>query len=206
MDWQLITEDSSKFFQFRWKDNLAFYTTKGSEKFMFKKLNPHFLKQIHSVKIIDIDYSKRSTGDGLITKKKNCTLGVKIADCLPVYLFSDKKICIIHCGWRGVINGIAREAAKVLANYRYALGASIGPCCYQVREDVAELFAQKYHNAIHLKGNNYYLDLKAALTEDLGSENLVGSLSLCTHCHPEFFYSYRRGDEKKRNYAMMVSR
>jgi YfiH family protein len=205
MGWTLIAEKGLSYFQFTWENHYAFYTIKGNERKVLEKMNPLFLKQTHSNVIVDIDSSNSTAGDGLLTRKKDYTLGITVADCLPVYLFSKQKSCIIHCGWRGVIEGIAKYAARVMSNYHYVLGASIGPCCYTVLRDVAELFEQKYQHAIVVRGTQYYLDLKAAVIEDLGIKNLIGSLALCTHCHPDLFYSYRRGDQRERNYALLRS-
>jgi copper oxidase (laccase) domain-containing protein len=88
-------------------------------------------------------------------------------------------------------------------NYKYVLGASIGPCCYEVKEDTAELFTQQYKNAVIRRNRKYFIDLKGAIIEDLGKEKLIASLDFCTKCHPEYFYSYRRGDKNKRDYAIL---
>jgi YfiH family protein len=205
MGWTLITEAGSTYFQFKWENHYALYTVKNSESRVVETFKPLFLKQTHSNVIVDIDSSDSSTGDGLVTRKRNYALGVTVADCLPVYLFSKNKRCIIHCGWRGIIAGIAKHAARIMGNYQYVLGASIGPCCYTIMRDVVELFEQKYQNGVVIRGTQYYLDLKAAVIEDLGVKNLIGSLALCTHCHPNLFYSYRRGDRKSRNYAIIHS-
>ena len=98
MDWQLIEEGGTKYFQFKWQNFIAVYSTKYGEDSFLKKFEPLFLKQVHSNIIIDVDHSDKSTGDGLITKRKNLALGIKVADCLPVYLFKEEKACIIHCG------------------------------------------------------------------------------------------------------------
>jgi YfiH family protein len=207
MGWTLITETESAYFQFTWETHYALYTVKNSERYIEEKMKPLFLKQTHSNVIVDIDSSSSSTGegDGMLTRKREYTLGVTVADCLPVYLFSKNKRCIIHCGWRGIIAGIAKHAARIMGTYQYVLGASIGPCCYTIMRDVAELFEQKYRNAVVIRGTQYYLDLKAAVIEDLGVKNLIGSLALCTYCHPDLFYSYRRGDHRERNYAIIHS-
>jgi YfiH family protein len=205
MEWQLISEGNLSYFRFQWKNNIAFYSIVSSEDTFLEKFKPIFLKQIHSDVIIDVDGIDQRIGDGLISRRKNCAIGVKIADCLPVYLFSDENICIIHCGWRGVIKGIARVAAQNFGTYKYVLGASIDSCCYEVNEHVADLFRRRYRDAIIVRNQKEFLDLKAAVVEDLGSRDLLASLDYCTKCHPEYFYSYRRGDNEKRNYAVLTS-
>jgi YfiH family protein len=168
---------------------------------LVKSLNPIFLKQIHSSIIIDVESQAERTGDGLVSSTGN-NLGIKVADCLPVYLYSPDRLAIIHCGWRGIIEGITKKAANMLGEFRFLLGASIRPCCYEIGKDVIDLFQKDHADAIIARDGKHYLDLKAAVIKDLGSERLLGSLDLCTKCHPELFYSHRRGDSQ-RNYALI---
>lgn len=200
MDWQLISDKHGRYFKFVWQDNIALYTTKQGQQNILESLNPVLLKQIHSDTIIDIDSDRTKIGDGLLSRKRKC-LGIKVADCLPVYLFSQDKACIIHCGWRGIVKGIAKNAKRMMRDFHYVLGPSIGPCCYRVQKDVASLYAKNYEGSIITRDKQYFLDLKAAVRQDLGDETLIGSLDLCTKCHPEYFYSNRSGD-KARNYGL----
>ncbi len=202
MTWQSVSKNGMQFFKFAHNELNAFYSTKIGQDSLIQRLNPVFLKQIHSATIIDVDLEQIRIGDGLVGSAENC-LGIKIADCLPVYLFSDNRIAILHCGWRGIIAGIARQVKDLLKDFHYVLGASIGPCCYEVKEDVVERFKKEYNDAIVTRDNKQYLDLKAAVIQDLGREALLGSLDLCTKCHADLFYSNRRGDTG-RNFAAIV--
>lgn len=202
MKWRLTAQGKAEYFEFKKSEHHAIYTTKHGQDNLVRGLNPIFCKQIHSKIIVDVDSAGEVTGDGLLSSTGRC-IGVKVADCLPVYLFAQGKICIIHCGWRGIIEGIAREAKKILRNFHYVLGASIGPCCYEVQQDVAAIFIEKYAAAVKRRKGNYFLDLRAAVAQDLGTASLIGSLDLCTKCHPEYFYSHRLGDGQ-RNYALIT--
>lgn len=203
MSWQLVSQGPSRYFSFMAGAHHALYSTKQEQDALIAVFKPVFLKQTHSSVIIDIDSPGVRAGDGLISRQARC-IGIRIADCLPVYLFARDTMCIIHCGWRGITAGIARRAKDLLRRYRYVLGASIGPCCYEVGEDVAARFETHYPGAVTIRGSRYYLDLKSAVTADLGPQNLLGTLDLCTKCHPEYFYSHRRGDEG-RNYALITA-
>ncbi len=201
--WQFIDGREVKYFQLCWCNYLMIYTTIYGGKKILRRFNPLFLKQIHSCRIINPEVENERFGDGLIAQRQNITLGVRVADCLPVYLFNEEKFCIIHCGWRGILKGIAQEARKLLGEYNYALGASIDVCCYEVKEDVVQPFTKRYKQAIIEKEGRFFLDLKTAVIIDLGMEGLLSSLDFCTKCHPEYFYSYRRGD-RQRNYALIT--
>jgi len=206
ISWELIKDGGIEFFQFKSDNRLMLYSTKSNEERFLERFKPILLKQIHSDIIIDIDKDRARVGDGLLTQRSNLALGVKIADCLPVFLFNKAKICIIHCGWQGIIKGIAKKAKRFVDNYRFVLGACIEPCCYEVKKDTARLFTQQYKNAVIHRDTRYFIDLKGAVIEDLGEEKLVASLDFCTKCHPEYFYSYRRGDKNKRDYAVGIAR
>lgn len=203
MEWQLTPYRDMRFFQFRWKQVTCRYSTKHGPASFVETFHPLMLKQVHSDTIIDADVPHTGVGDGLLTRQEGMCLGIKVADCLPVYLFNKEQVCIIHCGWRGIINGIAKRAARFMNTYVYALGACIGTCCYEIRRDVAQLFRPEYRSAIIPRDNGYFLDLKRAVIQDLGVKPLVGSLDLCTRCHPELFYSFRGGDHEDRNHAVI---
>ena len=200
--WRLVTRGQVRYFQYSLGKSSAMYSLRNGQDELVRQFEPVFLKQIHSNIIVDIDVQNERTGDGLVSAEKR-NIGLKIADCLPVYLFTPERTCIIHCGWRGIISGIAKEANNLLKEFYYVLGASIGPCCYEVKHDVADQFTQDYQNALQQRQSRHYLDLKAAAINDLGAENLLASLDFCTKCHSEYFYSHRRGDPQ-RNYAMIV--
>jgi YfiH family protein len=201
VNWHLISTGKYQYFDLIWKEFHAVYSTRTGQELLVHALKPVLLEQIHSAKIIDIDTDEQRKGDGLSTGTNKC-LGIRVADCLPVYIFDQRKTAVLHCGWRGIINGIARKARKIFTDFDYALGASIGPCCYEIKNDVAQQFRNAYPNAISLRDGKEYLDLRSAVIQDLGAARLIGSLHLCTKCHPALFYSHRGGDTQ-RNYALL---
>jgi YfiH family protein len=193
-----------RYFEVEIDGNQLFFSTISASDEFLEKHRPALLKQIHSDIIVDLDQDPARTGDGLTTRRKNVSLAVKAADCLPVYLFSADRIAVIHCGWRSIIKGIAQKAARLLGDYRFAFGAGIGPCCYDVQTDVADLFAGQFPNALERRDGKIFLDLKKCVREILGENRLAADLDLCVKCHPEYFFSHRRGDKGKRNYAAII--
>ena len=82
----------------------------------------YFLEQVHGNKIIRVPIQEKNqsliTGDGLITNKRNQSLWVCTADCLPI-LFADTNsriICAVHAGWRGLASKIIPNALSILEN------------------------------------------------------------------------------------------
>ena len=64
------------------------------------------MEQSHSDVSIEVDTTGTYKADGLITNKKKLALVVKTADCMPVIITDEKKIGIVHIGWKGLENKI----------------------------------------------------------------------------------------------------
>ena len=98
-----------------------------------------------------------------------------------------------HCGWRGLAAGIVREAAEAVDASAAAIGPGIGPCCYEVGEEVLQEFED-------LEGvaEGRMLDLTAVARSLLARAGVteVESADLCTSCNPELFFSHRRDGER----------
>lgn len=143
--------------------------------------------------------------DGVLTDRKDLVLVIRTADCTPVLLWNPQKDIIgaLHCGWRGILKGIIREAIKALQeafdsstdDLIVALGPHICKDCYQIGADLAQKFAEKYGSEVinHKNGLNF-LKLDECLKKEFqhyGIKNLY-SLNLCTCCNEHLFHSYRR--------------
>ncbi len=119
------------------------------------------------------------------------------ADCLPVALArangAKPALAIVHVGWRGLLAGVVEAAARALGGggLAAAIGPGIGPCCYEVKDDVAGPFQARFGNGIVRDGR---LDLWSATEATLREAGCgtVERLDLCTFCHPELFFSHRR--------------
>ena len=137
--------------------------------------------------------------DGLWSDEPTQAMMLLTADCLPVALGRDSgsarppALAVLHVGWRGLLAGIVDRGAEALGGgpLTAAVGPGIGPCCYEVGEDVAEPFRAAFGEEIVADGR---LDLWSATEEALraaGCEQ-VERTDLCTYCHPELFFSHRR--------------
>ena len=136
-------------------------------------------------------------GDGVWSDTQGEPLLVFTADCLPVALARANgerpAIAALHVGWRGLLGGIVQIAATALGGGRLgaAIGPGIGPCCYEVRDDVAGPFREQFGAAIAHGGR---LDLWSATEQALRAAGAatVSRVDLCTACNPELFFSHRR--------------
>jgi polyphenol oxidase len=144
--------------------------------------------------------------DALVTDGEGFSLTVAIADCVPVALVGDGGIGMIHSGWRGTIAEISGKAVQKLGveNVRAYIGPCIRQCCYEVSEELAGRFAQRFGPEV-VEGR--YLSLPDAIRrnlEEVGVED-VHDLGLCTGCRPDLFFSHRKqGPETGRNLAAVA--
>ena len=127
--------------------------------------------------------------DGQLSNEKQRPLLVLVADCLPVAMLGDEGLGMLHCGWRGLAEGIIGKAAANLGGTSAVIGPGIGPCCFEVGPEVEEAFADLGPELMN--GRN--LDLPEAASRLLrraGVEKIEKS-GICTYCDDRFF-SHRR--------------
>ena len=178
--------------------------------------------------------------DGLLTNQKGITLCTTSADCISLLFYDpvEKVIGSVHSGWKGTLQGISKKAVeKMLQEYQSnpkdiicCICPSIRKCCFEVDEDVKELFWQKYKNLANIeeiiqkgkvveetiqkekiieKKQKYHIDtvkINQELLKQIGlkQENIIDS-NICTMCHPEYFHSYRAEKENSGRNAAMIS-
>jgi len=172
------------------------------------------LRQVHGTNVLPeieiLSAGVPSSGDGLFSGPGGRPVGVWTADCLPVFLSSrsGRHVAALHAGWRGATSGIAREGVRHLLRegggpareMRAVLGPSIGPCCYEVGSEVWEAVGTGTPG--YRPSSTTKLDIRGLVAfqlEEMGllPEN-IGSLPLCTRCHPDLFFSHRgMGGERK---------
>ena len=131
--------------------------------------------------------------DGHITETRGIGLAVITADCLPIAIEGKRGLALVHCGWRGLAAGLAQKAAELVHGERAIIGPGIGPCCYEVGEQVANRFAD-YHGA--LDGDRLDLVQVGRLQLQVAGVAAIESTGLCTCCQDGDFFSHRRDGEK----------
>jgi YfiH family protein len=134
--------------------------------------------------------------DGLWSDEPDQAMALVTADCLPVAVCradGEPAVCALHVGWRGLLAGIVDAGAAALGNAPLAaiIGPGIGPCCYEVGEEVAQPFRAAFGGDVVAAGR---LDLWSATEHALlaaGCES-VERIDLCTACDRQLFFSHRR--------------
>lgn len=134
--------------------------------------------------------------DGLWSEEPRQAMMLLTADCLPVAIVRENgakpALAILHVGWRGLLAGIVDAGARALGDGKLAaaIGPGIGPCCYEVGEQVAEPFRVAYDDVVRDRRLDLWSAAEQALRE-AGCQD-VERADLCTYCHPELFFSHRR--------------
>lgn len=181
--------------------------------------------QIHSDIVNKIDTNsigQKLDGDALITNLKEVPLLIFTADCVPIAIIDtkNKAIGVAHAGWRGTFDKIGQKTIYNMSkSYNTkaedvvcVIGPSIGPCCYEVSQELVEKFNTILTNEEEkfyiIKEGKYYLDLwkinEYFLRESgVKSENII-NLNLCTSCKEEQFHSYRKHEQTPKRIGMIL--
>jgi YfiH family protein len=147
--------------------------------------------------------------DGLTTALPGVWLSMLTADCVPVLLVdpTHRAVAVFHAGWRGTVSGIVEKGVQHMRDtygsrpedLHAAIGPSIGPCCYEVGEEVQTRFHASFPYAVDLF-RNHHLDLWQSNRRQLESAgvatNHIEVLAQCTACarthdNRRKFFSYR---------------
>ncbi|HKN64473.1 MAG TPA: peptidoglycan editing factor PgeF [Gaiellaceae bacterium] len=152
--------------------------------------------QVHSARVLQAAPGMRGEhADGLWTEEPELPILAMSADCLPIVLAraGTPGIAVLHAGWRGLLAGIVAAGTAALGGKRLvaAIGPAIGPCCYEVGEEVAGPFRQRFGEDVVQERR---LDLWASAERALRAAGVerVDRFDRCTFCEPETFFSHRR--------------
>jgi purine-nucleoside/S-methyl-5'-thioadenosine phosphorylase / adenosine deaminase len=134
--------------------------------------------------------SPLTESDGHLTAQPGLAPMVLVADCLPVALAGRGGVAMLHCGWRGLAEGIVARGARAVDAEAAAIGPGIGRCCYAVGSEVLDRFTGLGDGI----AAGRMLDLAEVARRLLAAAGVerVESAGLCTSCEPELFYSHRR--------------
>jgi purine-nucleoside/S-methyl-5'-thioadenosine phosphorylase / adenosine deaminase len=154
--------------------------------------------QVHSARVLRAAPAMRGEhADGLWTDEPGLPILAMSADCLPIVLAragaSEPAVAVLHAGWRGLLEGIVEAGAHTLGDgsLTAAIGPGIGPCCYEVGEEVAAPFGERFGDDVVRERR---LDLWTSAERALRAAGVerVDRFDRCTACEPETFFSHRR--------------
>lgn len=169
--------------------------------------------------------------DGLATDRKNVTLYMRFADCVPILLFDPRAraVGLAHAGWQGtVLHTAAWLVRKMQAEYGSkpaemiaAIGPSIGPDHYEVGQQVidrvqhafppesfgpaaAKLLQPIQHNSDGCKVK-FDLWLANRLVLENAGVRQVETAGICTACHLDDWYSHRGEHGKTGRFGALIA-
>jgi hypothetical protein len=164
------------------------------------------LKQVHGASVRRAPWSGRPEADAAVAEAPGLLLGIETADCLPILIVDPvrRAVAAAHAGWRGTAAGVARAAVAALVesgsrteDLLAATGPGIGPCCYEVGDELRAAFGEG--------GAEYFrpgprgrprLDVRAANERQLREAGIpeahIHRVDDCTRCRADLYHSYRR--------------
>jgi YfiH family protein len=207
------------------------YTVKGSDPAAALAdaagvpMNLTTCRQVHGAAVHrvtdDAQAGPPPEADALITRNAGSALGVWVADCAPILICDPEAgaIAAVHAGWRGTAAGVLTAALTALrlelgarpASLRVAFGPAIGPCCFEVGDEVVEALLRfdPGARAAVRGGPRPRVDLieanrRQAIAWGVPASGMQ-SADLCTSCHAGLLESYRRGKGRAGRMAGMLA-
>lgn len=165
-------------------------------------------------------------GDAMVTADAGVYLSMRFADCAPILLHDPvrRAVGLAHAGWRGTVKNVAGAVVRTMVNdlgcspdnLIAVVGPAIGPCCYQVGQDVIQaveavlpsqsvsgdsgpLFGRR-------NGGHAYFDLWEANRQQLkaAGAGTVLVARLCTACRTDRFFSHRAERGKTGRFGVVI--
>lgn len=190
-------------------------------------------RQVHGINVQVVDEQHRGHGavriedavpqtDALITRTPDMPLIIYTADCVPVLVYDpvEHALGLAHAGWRGTVGNIASAVVGTMAaefgsqpeNLIVKLGPSIGPCCYEVGDEVIAAWCasgiERFAEAIVPKEPRAHLDLWRANSLAFEAAGVpvdrIEHSAVCTRCHAERYFSRRAGQGHRGLFATIA--
>ena len=155
------------------------------------------------------------TADALVTNEPGLSLMVFSADCIILLLHDPVTASIgaVHAGWRGTALDLPAKAVREMgrlfgakrSDIRVAVGAGIGPCCFETHDDVPDAMRSAFGGGaeahIRPKGEKWTVDLKGINAWRLREAGVRGEnidvCPVCTACWTDLYWSHRiTGDRR----------
>ena len=175
-------------------------------------------KQAHGSHVVRVGEERAGAGfegppsplgeaDVLAVSLPHVPVALLVADCVPLALASPDEglLVAVHAGWRGLADGVVETALSTFerpGRVMAAIGPSIGPCHYEVGDDVAvAVTAGSNAEAVtERRDGRLFLDLAGTverILRDAGVSRIETS-GVCTACEPQRYFSHRRDRETGR--------
>lgn len=173
------------------------------------------LRQVHGAAVVVAgdEPGAPPEADVIVSARLELAVAVQAADCVPLLVADTRTgaVAAAHAGWRGLaacvpgtmVSAMAREFGSRPGDLLAAIGPAIGPCCYEVGNDVRQAMvgaagepeAAAWFRARPTDGKwmfDTWASARAQLVAAGVPRDRVYVAGLCTMSHPDTFCSYRR--------------
>lgn len=183
--------------------------------------------QVHSGTVTCVSkprapYARALRTDALVTDSPDVTLVMRFGDCVPVMVVDPVKrvIAAYHAGWPGTVKKIGKNVIRTMTaiygsdpeDLVAAIGPSIGPCHFEVQEDVASQLRTAYADEADLierrdSEGRIFFDLWEAnrITLEKCGVGTVDIAKVCTVCHRDDWFSHRGDAGKTGRFGILLS-
>ncbi len=166
--------------------------------------------------------------DALITNQPGCGLTMNYADCTPILLYDPKKqaVGLGHSGWKGTVKNLPGAMVSAMksafgskpGDLIAGIGPSIGPCCYQVGEEVIDAVQSAFDPSDELLlpedsgkaqlagGSRAFFDIARANCLNLAREGVeqIEVSEMCTACRNDLFFSHRAENGRTGRFGALI--
>ena len=161
--------------------------------------------------------------DAIISADLGVALMTLHADCLPILVVDPDlpAVAAIHAGWRGTVEDVAGFTIRAMqtnfgsdpSRLVALFGPSIGPCCYQVGNEVADAWnsrnGHQSRQALFKRQGEWILDLRVANSHLLISTGLneanIEISAICTKCNGDHWFSHRGQGPNTGRFAAFIA-
>jgi len=165
--------------------------------------------QVHGKDVLVVDEETApaaltTRADILVTRMPGFLLMQRLADCVPLLLWHEtaRVVGVAHAGWRGTAIGVAGRFVEAAADLggdpdglRMVVGPSIGPCCFEVGDEVVEQIPGARDASTLGPRGRPHVDLWEVNRRQLVAAGVpaeqVEVAGGCTRCQPETYFSHR---------------
>jgi YfiH family protein len=181
------------------------------------------LRQVHGADVARVagatgPHTVAAVADAAVTTAEGVVLAIRVADCVPILVASDRGIGAIHAGWRGIVAGVVPAAIRALAeltgeppsSFVAAIGPHAGVARYETGPEVPDRLVaaglERDHVATIGPSGREHVDLGAAVKAQLRAAGVgqIGRIAACTIAAP-WLHSHRRdGVAAGRQAALIV--
>jgi YfiH family protein len=178
-------------------------------------------RQVHGTTVLEVtrNASRAIEADGIWTRDRGSALAVLVADCVPILLADSRggAIAAVHAGWRGTRDRIVERMVERLSkagfaaeDLKVAIGPAIGPCCFEVGEDVGVELSMAVPQVQPTRSNSGapsadLWQLNREILRQAGvPDDAIDTFRVCTSCSREFFSHRRDGGNTGRQAGVIT--